>query len=198
VVIALTKRFEDALIYATQLHANQFRKGTDTPYIAHLLSVTALVLEASGDEDLAIAALLHDAVEDQGGMNTLLEIKNRFGHQVAEIVLSCSDSCSTPKPPWRKRKESYLSKLRGSNPETRLISLADKVHNSRCLLRDLRIGKGMVWEKFNGGKEGTLWYYLSLVSVFEEFEENYLLEELKRIVGEINFIATYQIGGTEK
>ena len=197
-VISLTERFDDALIFTTKLHANQVRKGSGTPYIAHLLSVTALVLEAGGDEDLAIAALLHDAVEDQGGMITLSEIKKRYGLRVAEVVLSCSDSYTTPKPAWRKRKENYLSKLRESNPGSRLVSLADKVHNFRCLLRSLRKDNDMVWEKFNGGKEGTLWYYRSLVSVFDEFEDNYLMEELRRVVEEINLIAASQTCGAEK
>jgi len=188
-VSRLTQRFEDALIMSTQLHAQQIRKGTCTPYVAHCLSVAALVLEESGDEDLAIAALLHDAVEDQGGINTLIKIEQRFGKRVADIVKSCSDSFTIPKPPWKTRKEKYLDHLKRSEPGVRLVSTADKLHNARCLLRDLRITGDLAWDKFNGGKDGTLWYYRSLISVLVEYEDNYLLAELKRVVEQIEVIA---------
>ncbi|GAH03459.1 unnamed protein product, partial [marine sediment metagenome] len=134
----LTARFEDALVFTAQLHAQQYRKGSQIPYIAHLLSVSALVIEAGGDEDLAIAALLHDAVEDQGGLETLVKIRQRFGKRVAGIVDSCSDSYIMPKPAWKPRKENYLDKLQTSSQEVRLVSLADKLHNARNTLRDLR------------------------------------------------------------
>lgn len=191
-VLRLSRRFEDALIMSTQLHAHQTRKGTDTPYVAHCLSVAALVLEECRDEDLAIAALLHDAVEDQGGINTLMEIEQKFGKRVADIVDSCSDSYTIPKPPWKARKEAYLDQLKKSEFEARLVSLADKLHNARCLLRDLRIDGGRAWDKFNGGKDGTLWYYRSLISIFVEYEDNYLFDELKRVVGEIEKISLYE------
>ena len=135
----LTNRFEEALVYATQLHSHQTRKRTGTPYIAHLLSVTALVLEAGGEEDEAISALLHDAVEDQGGKKTLKEIQRRFGNKVAEIVLSCTDAYIFPKPPWQERKESYIAHLKEASPESKRVSLADKLHNARSILRDLRV-----------------------------------------------------------
>lgn len=185
----LTERFENALIYTSRLHAHQFRKGSNTPYISHLLSVVALVLEAGGDEDLAIAALLHDAVEDQGGLRILAEIRQQFGVRVADIVDSCSDAYTIPKPPWKIRKETYLSQLENSSLDTRLVSLADKLHNSRCLLMDLQTGKSNVWDKFRGGKDGTMWYYRSLIVVFEKFDNNFLLDELKRVYAQIEQLA---------
>jgi len=191
-VFIYTERFEDALVYSTQLHAAQYRKGSQTPYIAHLLSVAALVLEAGGDEDQAIAALLHDAVEDQGGLETLREIRMRYGERVAFIVDSCSDAYTSPKPAWKIRKKEYLYQLQSSTPEVRLVSLADKLHNSRCILRDILEGESNVWEKFNGGKDGTLWYYRSLVSIFEQFERNFLSDELKRVVNQIEELVNSQ------
>ena len=188
-IFKLTECFEDALLFAARLHANQFRKGSQTPYIAHLLSVAALVLEAGGDEDLVIAALLHDAVEDQGGLKTLNEIRMRYGNRVAFIVNSCSDAYPTPKPAWKNRKVDYLTHLQSSTSEARLVSLADKLHNSRCILRDILEGESDVWDKFKGGKEGTLWYYRSLISVFEQFESSFLLDELKRVVNQIEELA---------
>ena len=181
----LTPRFEEALVFATQLHAQQIRKGSQTPYVAHLLGVTALVLENGGDEDTAMAALLHDAVEDQGGLKTLNEIRKRFGTRVAEIVEACSDTFTFPKPPWRKRKQAYLDHLPHTTPEARLVSLADKLHNARSILRDLSQDGELVWNKFNGGKQGTLWYYHSLVEIFQQLEDNFLVAELSRVVAQI-------------
>lgn len=181
----LSRRFEEALIFATQLHAHQTRKSSQTPYIAHLLSVTGLVLEAGGDEDMAIAALLHDAVEDQGGLETLEEIRSRFGERVASIVYACSDTYTIPKPPWKNRKETYLAHLQEATPEVRLVSLADKLHNARSILRDLHTDGENVWKKFKGGREGTLWYYRSLVDIFQQIDDNFLVDELTRVVGKI-------------
>jgi (p)ppGpp synthase/HD superfamily hydrolase len=185
----LTNRFTEALIYATQLHADQVRKGSSTPYVAHLLAVTALVLEAGGDEDIAIAALLHDAVEDQGGLETLAEIRKLFGERVAYIVDQCSDAYTIPKPPWRGRKEKYIERLRGASQEVRLVSLADKLHNARSLIRDLQEYGKPTWEKFNGGQEGTIWYFTTLVEVFKETESDFMVEELERVVTQIQQIA---------
>lgn len=185
----LSERFEEALRLATQLHAGQKRKKSKTPYIAHLLSVTALVLEAGGDEDVAIAALLHDAVEDQGGLETLEQIRGQFGERVANIVDVCTDSYTTPKPPWRERKEAYIAHLREATPEAQLVSLADKLHNARAILRDLRQRGETTWDKFNGGKEGTLWYYNTLLEVLQESIDNTLVNELERVVVEIGQLA---------
>jgi adenosylhomocysteine nucleosidase len=188
----LTERFQEALVYASQLHANQNRKASATPYISHLLGVTALVLEAGGDEDQAIAALLHDAVEDQGGMETLVAIRRRFGERVARIVDGCTDAYQRPKPPWKKRKVEYISHLRQAPEEVCLVSLADKVHNARAILADLRQQGGRTWDKFFGGREGTLWYYRALADVFQASGNDPLTGELARVVAEIERLAAPQ------
>jgi (p)ppGpp synthase/HD superfamily hydrolase len=176
-------RFEEALVFANRLHANQTRKGTSTPYIAHLLAVTALVIESGGTENEAIAALLHDAVEDQGGQKTREEIRRRFGDKVVSIVDGCTDTGQVPKPPWHERKEAYVARLRKeSSDSVRLVSLADKVHNARTILADHSQIGDTVWARFKGGKEGTLWYYRSLVDAFRSFGSSPLLEELKKLV----------------
>jgi (p)ppGpp synthase/HD superfamily hydrolase len=185
----LSSRFEEALLFANRLHARQKRKSTNTPYIAHLLSVTALVLEAGGSEDEAIAALLHDAVEDQGGVKTLQEIEKRFGAKVAKIVESCSDAYTFPKPPWKLRKETYIAHIPDASPEARRVSLADKLHNARSILRDLRLSGEETWAKFNGGKKGTLWYYRTLLDAYMALEENFLVAELERVVSQIEEIS---------
>ena len=182
----LSSRYEDALVYAARLHAHQARKGTGIPYISHLLTVSALVIQDGGDEDEAIAALLHDAVEDQGGLRTLEEIRRLFGDHVATIVEGCTDSMTHPKPPWRERKERYLSHLEQVSSDVRRVSLADKLHNARSILRDLRREGDLVWGRFKGGKEGTLWYYHSLVKIFRDGASDYMSEELARVVEEID------------
>ena len=181
----LTSRFTDALTYAFQLHDGQVRKQSGTPYIAHLLSVSALVLESGGDEDEAIAALLHDAVEDQGGVPTLEEIRLQFGEHVAEIVDGLTDAYIQPKPPWKERKEGYLSHLRTASPGVRLVSLADKLHNGRSIYQDLQEIGEKIWERFNGKKEGTLWYYRSLVEIFQETGDDALTREFVDLVKRI-------------
>jgi (p)ppGpp synthase/HD superfamily hydrolase len=181
----LTNRFVEAFIYAFSLHNGQYRKGTQIPYIAHLMAVTALVLEGGGDEDQAIAALLHDAAEDQGGLETLREIRKRFGKRVALIVEECSDTFSDPKPPWRKRKQTYLTHLRDASEDSHLVSLADKLHNAQSILWDLQESGDEIFEKFNGGKEGTLWYYDQLVNAFQNINYHFYVEILKRVVAQI-------------
>lgn len=190
----LGPRFEEALVYANHLHAGQGRKRSGVPYIAHLLGVTALVLEDGGDEDEAIAALLHDAVEDQGGLATLEEIRRRFGDRVAGIVAACTDAYDTPKPPWRERKEQYIAAIRMADASARRVSLADKLHNARATLRDLTREGNDVWRRFNGGKEGTLWYYHQLIEVFSAYGSTYLLDTLKRTVAEIERLADSPAG----
>jgi (p)ppGpp synthase/HD superfamily hydrolase len=185
----LNTRFEEALIFAARLHDGQKRKGKDLPYISHLLAVAALVFEASGDDDEVIAALLHDAVEDQGGVDTLVEIRRRFGERVAMIVEGCSDSMSTPKPPWLERKASYLFHLSSASPEVRRVSLADKLHNARTILADLEEHGDATWSRFNGGRQGSLWYYQSLVEIFQESEAGFMLREFTRVVQEIQRIS---------
>lgn len=174
----LTQRFKEALDYALELHGDQQRKGSDTPYVAHLLAVASLVLEDGGDEEQAIAALLHDAPEDQGGRETLEAIRQRFGDRVADIVHGCTDTYESPKPPWRQRKEDYLEHLKIAPVEVRRVSLADKLHNARSILTDLLRSGEDVWERFNGGKDGTLWYYRSLLVVFRSRSDSPLVTEL--------------------
>jgi GTP pyrophosphokinase len=188
--MALSARFEEALIFAARLHAGQVRKGTSVPYISHLLGVASLVLEQDGDEDEAIAALLHDAAEDQGGKATLDEIRRRFGDRVAEIVEGCTDAFTTPKPPWRERKEAYLAHLPQASAAVRLVSAADKLHNARTILADYRQLGEALWDRFNGGKEGTLWYYRALVETFQASGSFSLVEELDRVVAELERLAS--------
>ena len=187
--MALTARFEEALVFATQLHAEQTRKGTTTPYIAHLLAVTSIVLENGGNEDEAIAALLHDAIEDQGGAATREEIRSRFGNTVVAIVDGCTDAEVLPKPPWRARKEAYIAHLRHASPSVLLVSAADKLHNARTVLADYRVLGDDLWQRFNGGKEGTLWYYRSVTNTLKDAGTNHIVEELERVVSEIERLA---------
>ena len=134
----MTDQFQDALNFAFMLHKKQVRKSTEVPYFTHLMAVAATVIEYGGSEDEAIAALLHDAVEDQGGENTLYIIKMCFGSQVADIVAGCSDTDTIPKPPWKERKEKHLAGLQIASPSIILVSLADKLHNVSSVLRDYR------------------------------------------------------------
>ncbi|WP_212636871.1 agmatinase [Desulfacinum hydrothermale] len=163
---ALSQRFRDALGAAFDYHHRQVRKGSHVPYVSHLLAVGGLVLENGGDEDVAVAALLHDAAEDQGGEDTLEAIRVRFGERVAGLVRACSDCLQSPKPPWRERKEAYLARLETAPADAVLITLADKVHNARTIVADLEREGASVWTRFRGGKSGTLWYYKSLVHCF--------------------------------
>jgi (p)ppGpp synthase/HD superfamily hydrolase len=185
----LGPRFEEALLFATRQHAGQTRKKTDIPYIAHLLSVTSLVLEAGGDEDQAIAALLHDVVEDCGGAPMLAEVHQRFGPRVAHIVEGCTDTDQTPKPPWRTRKADYLRHLRHADEDVRLVAAADKLHNARAILGDFRHMGDSVWERFAGQRDGTLWYYRALVEIFRERPANSITRELERTVTELEQLA---------
>jgi GTP pyrophosphokinase len=185
----LGARFEEALAYAARLHTAQVRKGSDIPYIAHLLAVASLVLEHGAGEDEAIAALLHDAVEDQGGRTTLEEIRRRFGDAVAEIVAGCTDADVTPKPPWRPRKEAYVAHIHTAPPGVRLVSAADKLHNARAVLADYRELGEALWPRFKGGKEGTLWYYRALVEAYRVAGGSPLVDELDRVVSELERLA---------
>jgi len=188
-MVDLTQRFELALNYSFQLHKDQVRKATGVPYFSHVMSTAALVIEHGGDEDQAIAALLHDAVEDQGGMPVLDEIESLFGKRVAFIVDGCTDAYGKPKPPWRERKEAYLKKLESTGSDIRLVSLADKLHNARCLLTALRVGGDKIWNQFNGGKKGTIWYYDSLLDIFQDGGRDAMTYELARVIDGIHLIS---------
>jgi (p)ppGpp synthase/HD superfamily hydrolase len=180
----LTSRFDEAIRYAHDLHRDQGRKGTTIPYISHLMVVAALVVEHGGDEDQAIAALLHDAAEDQGGLATLNEIERRFGTSVAEIVSDCTDAWVEPKPEWRARKKAYLAKLPTKPKRSLLVSLADKVHNAEAILYDFRALGDALWTRFTGGADGTGWYYQELAEFFVKAMPGRLSDRLSRAVAE--------------
>jgi GTP pyrophosphokinase len=167
------------------MHAGQGRKASTVPYIAHLMGVASLVLEAGGDEDLAIAALLHDVVEDCGGAPMLKEVRRRFGKRVANIVEGCTDTDIDPKPPWRARKENYLRHLQRADQDTRLVSAADKLHNVRSTLTDYREAGESIWARFNGGRDGTLWYYRALLDELLQRKPNRITRELELAVNEL-------------
>jgi (p)ppGpp synthase/HD superfamily hydrolase len=188
--IVLSTHFERALVYAVRIHGKQVRKRTHRPYIGHLLSVASIVIEFDGDEDMAIAALLHDAVEDQGGLPRLRDIRRRFGKKVAHIVDGCTDSYTTPKLPWVDRKRAYLERIPREAKEVRLVSAADKLSNARETLQDVRAHGVEVFESFAGKKDGTLWYYQALVVKFREIESNALVQELARVVAELKRLST--------
>ncbi len=188
--MTLSGRFEEALAFAARLHAGQVRKGTQVPYISHLLAVASIVLQHGASEDEAIAALLHDAAEDQGGQATLDQIRARFGEVVAEIVAGCTDAWQTPKPPWRERKQAYLAHLGQASASVRLVSAADKLHNARTILSDYWALGESLWSRFSGGKDGTLWYYRALVDVLRAGGPHVLVEELDQVVSEIELLAS--------
>jgi (p)ppGpp synthase/HD superfamily hydrolase len=176
----LTSRYDEAFRYTHELHRTQKRKGTSIPYISHLMIVSALVIENCGTEDQAIAALLHDAAEDQGGTKTLNEVRRRFGDVVAEIVSDCTDAWDDPKPPWQPRKEGYLATLPAKPPQSLLVSLADKTHNAEAILFDYRVLGEALWDRFSGGAAGTRWYYKSLADIFTDIMPGRLSDRLSR------------------
>lgn len=189
-----TAKYNEALEYAAWLHRHQVRKQTEIPYISHLVAVSLIALEHGATEEEAIAALLHDAVEDQGGLPILEEIRRRFGGTVASIVEGCSDSTADAskgekKLPWQARKTAYISHIATASPSIRLVSASDKLHNALSILRDYRELGEALWERFHGGKEGTLWYYRSLVTAFRQVESNPLVERLDGVVSELETLA---------
>ena len=178
----LGKRFQEALAFAAELHAGQRRKLRGDPYLGHLLRVTGIVLEYGGGEDEAIAALLHDAVEDQGGAATREEIRCRFGRAVVAIVDGCSDTDRSPKPPWRQRKEAYLARLAAASRSVRLVTAADKLDNVRSLTASYRQDGEAIWRHFGGRREGTVWYYRGVVERLKLHGRCPVVEELQRAV----------------
>lgn len=185
----LSKNFDRALQLAHDLHRCQPRKSTEVPYIAHLLAVAAMVLENGGDEDTAIAALLHDAVEDQGGPPTLDRIRREFGEKVAGIVDECTDVDGEPKPPWRFRKEQYIQALPHKSKEALLVAFGDKIHNCRSMVRELRRDGAPVWKRFEGRRDGTLWYYRELLEKFPREPYASLYDEFAATVRALNEVA---------
>lgn len=187
----LTNRFDDAVTFARYLHIAQSSKGTAIPYLAHLLGTTSIVLEMEGSEDEAIAALLHDAIEDGGGLAVEIAIREQFGDDVARIVRACSDTDEKPKPPWRDRKQAFLDSIPLKQRDELLVSLADKVHNSRRVLTDFRAIGDEIWPRFKEGRDGQLWYYDELVGAFQARVEllgpiaTHRVEELAHTVAEL-------------
>jgi (p)ppGpp synthase/HD superfamily hydrolase len=178
----LTDRFETALAYAARVHRQQRRKGTDIPYVGHLLIVAGLVIEDGGDEDEAIAALLHDAVEDQGGEPRLEDIRARFGARVAAIVDGCTDTDKVPKPPWQARKQAYLEHLDTASAAVRRVSAADKLHNARAILADYGVHGEALWSRFNASRDEIVWYYRSLADTFQRRGPASLATQLDAVV----------------
>ena len=181
----LGQRFQKALLFAAQKHAGQARKASTIPYVAHLMGVASLVLEAGGDEDLAIAGLLHDVVEDCGGEKMLQQVRRRFGVRVATIVDGCTDAYVMPKAEWRARKQAYISRLPREGSDTRLVSAADKLNNVRSILSDYREIGESVWSRFNGGRDGTVWYYRTLLDEFMRDKPNRITRDLELAVNEL-------------
>jgi GTP pyrophosphokinase len=183
-----------AFVVASEKHKGQTRKASSIPYIAHLMGVASLVLEGGGDEDLAIAALLHDVVEDCGGAPMLKEVRRRFGGRVAKVVDGCTDADTYPTPPWRERKEKYIARLRNEDKDTRLVSAADKLNNVRSIISDYRSVGESVWSRFKGGREGTLWYYRTLRDEFLRDQPNRLTRDFALAVSELESLAAGQTG----
>jgi (p)ppGpp synthase/HD superfamily hydrolase len=185
----LGPKLQQAFRYAAKWHSGQARKETTVPYLSHLMAVASLVLEAGGDEEMAIAALLHDVVEDCGGMPRLREVRRQFGERVARIVEGCTDSFVEPKPDWIERKRGYLEEVKHADAETRLVSASDKLHNVRTILADYRRDGDGIWVRFNGKKEGTLWYYRALSDEYARTpnritrELELAIDELERLCG---------------
>jgi (p)ppGpp synthase/HD superfamily hydrolase len=178
-------RFDQAVELARELHTTQRRTGTQIPYLAHLLGVASLVIEDGGSEDEAIAALLHDAVEDQGGPETRDRIREQFGDRIAEIVDGCTDTDQSPKPPWLDRKKEYIAHLADVDKSTLRVSLADKLHNARSIHFDLLSTGDAVWARFTAGRDGQLWYYEALADAFEAKNAGPMVAELRRTVANI-------------
>ena len=185
----LTERFDEALVYASCIHRDQRRKGADIPYVSHLLGVAAIAIENGATEDQAIAALLHDAVEDQGGAERLEDIRMRYGEEVARIVEDCTDSDMEPKPPWRGRKEAYLASLSHKPAASLEVTIADKTHNAGAIVADLHVHREQVWTRFTGGKGGSLWYYRALADAFAKLAPGTASDRFARLVDEMERMA---------
>jgi (p)ppGpp synthase/HD superfamily hydrolase len=188
----LSEEFDAALLYASDMHRDQIRKGSGAPYLLHLLQVAGLALEHGADEQVAIAALLHDVVEDCG-KETIDVIQEEFGERVLAIVLGCSDTTDkvAETRSWRERKETYLAHLREeASADVLLVSCCDKLHNSRSILSDLKEQGESIWDIFKGGRDGTLWYYRALVDAYRQVDAPpRLVRELDEVVSEIERLA---------
>lgn len=184
----LTDRFDRSLMFASDLHRDQLRKGTKIPYVAHLIGVASIALEHGANEEEAIAALLHDSIEDQSRGNAARlrsRIREEFGEIVLMIVEGCTDADVIPKPPWRARKAAYLTHLAEAPRSVLLVSASDKLHNARSIVADLESHGPGVWERFKGGRQGSLWYYHSLVATFKDRVPSALYAQLDKAVAEM-------------
>ncbi len=182
----MSDRFVEALAYAESLHRRQRRKGSGCPYLAHLMAVASLVMEAGGSEDESIAALLHDAVEDQGGSRTAAEIRRRFGREVAEIVAACSEDKALD---WLERKLAAVRRTERCGASARLVLSADKLHNARSILVDLRRHGDGIWDRFTGGRDGSLWYYRAMADALGRAGGSPLLPDLEAALSELESLA---------
>ena len=182
----MSERFVGAVEFANELHGDQFRKGTTVPYISHLLVVSGIVLQHGGGEDEAIAAFLHDTVEDCGGKPVLERIRQHFGEKIADLVDGCSETDIQPKPPWFERKKGYIESIRSASPSVRLISCADKIHNASSIISEYRQVGEKVWDRFKANKTETLWFYSCLIAAMQASGENRpILNELILVVNEL-------------
>lgn len=185
-VRTLGPRFESAVVFASAHHFGQVRKGNGAPYISHPLAVAALVVEYGGNEDQAIAALLHDTLEDCDV--TREQLAARYGEKVAAVVVACTDTTDRPKPPWRERKESFVARLKTALPTAKLVVAADKHHNVQCILRDLArpsVGE-RVWDRFRAKRSEQLWYFGAVVQALRYGWQHELLDDLERLVGQLD------------
>ena len=179
----LGSRFELALLWAHSLHASQRRKASEVPYVSHLLGVCDLVLQHDGTEDQAIAALLHDSMEDQGV--THQEIERRFGPGVADLVEACTDATVIPKPPWQERKEAFLVRLESAEPDAMLVVACDKLHNLRATLTDFRRMGPQVWERFKVGRDSQIWYYRAFLDCTGSHGPRAIYDEIRRTLAQL-------------
>jgi (p)ppGpp synthase/HD superfamily hydrolase len=185
----MSERFVVAVELANELHGDQIRKGTKVPYISHPLIVSGIVLQHGGGEDEAIAALLHDTVEDCGGKPVMVRIRKRFGDNIADLVDGCSETDIQPKPPWRERKDGYIESIKSANPSVRLISCADKIHNASSIISEYRKVGERVWDRFKANKTETLWFYTSIINAMRASGENRpILDELVIVVEELKSV----------
>jgi len=191
-VDAYSPRLVKALAVAAQLHADQRRKGTDVPYLSHLLGTCSIALDYGADEDEAIAALLHDAIEDVEPVEEARAAVASFGERVLHIVEGCTDSDTHPKPPWRARKERYVAHVADADASVLLVTAADKLHNARSVLADLRRHGASTWDRFTGGRDGSLWYYRAMVGALRAnlAHDPDLVDELDRAVSEMEALAS--------
>lgn len=187
--MSYSDRVVDALKLTMELHREQTRKGTSIPYVTHLWAVASLVGEYGGDEDQVIAALLHDAIEDQGDKITFEQIQERFGTTVMEMVRGCTDAETNPKPPWKARKQQYLAHLTTASPQVKLVSAADKLHSARSIFSDLGEEGKAVWTRFNAGAEDQIWYYQGIVTALRTGWAHKMVDELEQVVDQLGQLA---------